>query len=98
MIAVPASQPAVLLEPLDARRIEHHAPDVGVVFSRIATGKTVQEIGGAIARRHHWQITPADFAKWNTRKNKKKKEAVMHAMWKMVKLDIKELKAAFDNA
>lgn len=45
-----------------------------------------------------WQITPADFDKWNTTKNKKKKEAVMHAMWTMVKLDLKKLKAAFDNA
>ncbi|HWU45067.1 MAG TPA: VOC family protein [Bdellovibrio sp.] len=45
-----------------------------------------------------WQITPADFDKWNTSKNKKKREAVMHAMWKMVKLDIKELKKAYENA
>jgi hypothetical protein len=34
-------------------------------------------------------ITPA--------KNKAKKEAMMEAMWKMKKLDIKKLKAAFDN-
>lgn len=45
-----------------------------------------------------WQITPADFDKWNTSKNKKKKEAVMHAMWKMQKLDIKQLKQAFERA
>lgn len=45
-----------------------------------------------------WQITPADFDKWNTSKNKDKKEAVMHAMWKMVKLDYKKLKEAFDRA
>ncbi len=44
-----------------------------------------------------WQITPADFDKWNTSKNKKKKEAVMHSMWKMVKLDIKKLQNAFKN-
>lgn len=44
-----------------------------------------------------WQITPADFDKWNTSKNKKKKEAVMHAMWKMAKLDIKKLQNAFKN-
>lgn len=43
----------------------------------------------------HWQITPAEFDVWNTSKNKKKKEAVMHAMWKMVKLDHKKLKEAF---
>ncbi|HXH31892.1 MAG TPA: VOC family protein [Bacteriovoracaceae bacterium] len=45
-----------------------------------------------------WQITPAEFDKWNTSKNKKKKEAFTHAMWQMVKLDIKKLKAAFENA
>lgn len=45
-----------------------------------------------------WQICPADFDKWNTTKNTKKKEAMMVAMWQMKKLDIKKLKAAFDNA
>src|ERR1041385_8287747 len=45
-----------------------------------------------------WQIVPAEFDKWNTSKNKKKKEAVMHAMWKMVKLDRKKLQEAFDRA
>lgn len=45
-----------------------------------------------------WQIAPAEFDKWNTSKNKKKKEAVMHAMWKMVKLDYKTLKDAFDRS
>jgi predicted 3-demethylubiquinone-9 3-methyltransferase (glyoxalase superfamily) len=45
-----------------------------------------------------WQITPAEFDVWNTSKNKKKKEAVMHAMWKMVKLDRNKLKEAFDRA
>jgi len=45
-----------------------------------------------------WQIAPADFDKWNTSKNKKKKEAVMHAMWKMVKLDLKKLKQAYERA
>lgn len=43
-----------------------------------------------------WQIVPAEFDKWNTSKNKKKKEAVMHAMWEMVKLDHKKLKDAFN--
>ena len=42
-----------------------------------------------------WQIAPADFDKWNTSKNKKKKAAVMHAMWQMVKLDYKKLKDAY---
>lgn len=42
-----------------------------------------------------WQITPAEFDKWNTSKNKKKKEAVMQTMWQMVKLDHKKLKQAY---
>ena len=46
----------------------------------------------------HWQIVPADFDKWNTSKNKKKTEAVMHAMWQMVKLDLAKLKQAFERA
>lgn len=45
-----------------------------------------------------WQIVPSDFDKWNTSKNKKKKEAVMQAVWLVIKLDIKKLKLAFDNA
>ena len=45
-----------------------------------------------------WQICPADFDKWNTTKNKAKKAAMTSEMWKMKKLDIKKLKAAFDNA
>lgn len=46
----------------------------------------------------HWQIVPAEFDKWNTSKNKKKREAVMHAVWSMVKLDHEKLKAVFKNA
>jgi len=46
----------------------------------------------------HWQVAPAQFDAWNSSKNKKKKEAVMHAMWKMTKLDMKILKEAYDNA
>ncbi|MBY0472127.1 VOC family protein [bacterium] len=46
----------------------------------------------------HWQIVPAEFDKWNTSKNKKKKEAVMHAMWQMEKLDHAKLKNAFQKA
>ena len=45
-----------------------------------------------------WQIAPADFDKWNTTKFVAKKEAMMVEMWKMKKLNIKKLKAAFDNA
>lgn len=45
-----------------------------------------------------WQVTPAQFDKWNTSKNKKKREAVAQAMWAMVKLDIKKLQEAYDRA
>lgn len=45
-----------------------------------------------------WQICPVDFDKWNTSKNTAKKEAMTNAMCSMTKLDIKKLKAAFDNA
>lgn len=45
-----------------------------------------------------WQITPAAFDKWNTTKNKAKKEAMTIEMWKMEKLDIKKLQLAFDKA
>ena len=42
-----------------------------------------------------WQIVPAEFDRWNTSKNKKKKEAVMHALWQMTKPDYAKLKQAF---
>ena len=45
-----------------------------------------------------WQIAPIEFDVWNTSKNKKKKEAVMHALWKMVKIDRAKLKEAFERA
>ncbi len=45
-----------------------------------------------------WQIVPAQFDKWNTTKNKAKKEAVMAEVMKMTKLETKKLQAAFDNA
>ena len=45
-----------------------------------------------------WQIVPHQFDKWNTTKKAKKKQAMMEAMWKMKKLDMKKLQAAFDNA
>lgn len=44
-----------------------------------------------------WQIVPANFDRWNTSKNSAKKEAMMQAMWKMKKLDIKKLQSAFDH-
>lgn len=45
-----------------------------------------------------WQIVPAEFDKWNTTKNKAKKQAMTVEMWKMVKIDIKKLRSAFENA
>ncbi len=45
-----------------------------------------------------WQVYPADIEKWNTSKNKKKKQAMTEAMWQMVKLDAKKLKQAYDQA
>lgn len=45
-----------------------------------------------------WQIAPADFDKWNTSKNKKKKQAVMEAVWSMVKLDLKKLTQIYERA
>lgn len=45
-----------------------------------------------------WQVAPADFDKWNTSKNKEKRQAVMHAMWRMKKLDLVQLKRAFERA
>lgn len=45
-----------------------------------------------------WQIFPAEIEKWQASKNRKKAQAMNEAMWKMVKLDAKKLKAAFDRA
>ncbi len=45
-----------------------------------------------------WQVFPAQIEKWNTSKNKKKKQAMTEAMWQMVKLDLKALKEAFERA
>jgi predicted 3-demethylubiquinone-9 3-methyltransferase (glyoxalase superfamily) len=61
-------------------------------------GKSVQ-CGWLIDRYGvHWQVVPAEFDRWNTSKNKKKKEAVMHALWRMVKPDRAKLKKAFESA
>lgn len=45
-----------------------------------------------------WQIFPVEIAKWHTSTNQKKKQAMTETMWKMVKLDAKKLKRAFDRA
>ena len=45
-----------------------------------------------------WQVTPAEIGKWNTSKNKKKKQAMTEAMWGMVKLDSRKLREAFARA
>lgn len=44
-----------------------------------------------------WQITPTIMAKYASDKNPKKSQAVMEAMMKMIKLDIKTLKKAYDS-
>jgi two-component system sensor histidine kinase QseC len=44
-----------------------------------------------------WQVFPAAVEKWQSSKNKKKRQAMNEAMWQMVKLDVKKLKAAFDR-
>jgi two-component system sensor histidine kinase QseC len=44
-----------------------------------------------------WQVFPAEVEKWNTSKNKKKKQAFTEAMWQMVKLDAKKLKEAYER-
>jgi predicted 3-demethylubiquinone-9 3-methyltransferase (glyoxalase superfamily) len=45
-----------------------------------------------------WQIVPEQMTKYLSDKNPAKAAAVTAAMMKMVKLDIKALKAAYDNA
>ena len=49
-LAVAAAQPAVLVEPLDHVRVEHLAPDVGVVARVVPAGEDVLEVGAAVAR------------------------------------------------
>ena len=74
--------------------------EIDTYWKKLTSGKgRAVECGWCIDKYGvRWQITPADFDKWNTSKNKKKKEAVMHALWKMKKLDIKKLREAFENA
>ena len=55
-IAVLALQAAVLLDPLDGVRIEHFAPDVGVIAGRVAARERVREIRRPIARRHRCEL------------------------------------------
>jgi predicted 3-demethylubiquinone-9 3-methyltransferase (glyoxalase superfamily) len=74
--------------------------EIDMYWKKLASGGGKQVQCGWLIDKYgvHWQVAPAEFDKWNTSKNKKKKEAVMHAMWQMVKLDYKKLKAAYDNA
>ncbi len=73
--------------------------EIDTYWKKLSVGGQPLECGWVIDKYGvHWQICPADFDKWNTSKNKTKKEAMMMAMWTMKKLDIKKLKAAFDNA
>ncbi len=44
-----------------------------------------------------WQVFPAQIMNWQASKNRKKTQAMNEAMWQMVKLDAKKLKAAFDR-
>ena len=73
--------------------------EIDTYWKKLSVGGQPLECGWVVDKYGvHWQICPSDFDKWNTSKNKKKKEAMMMAMWTMKKLDIKKLKAAFDNA
>lgn len=45
-----------------------------------------------------WQVYPAAIERWQASRNSKKRQAMNEAMWQMVKLDLKKLKAAFDRA
>jgi two-component system sensor histidine kinase QseC len=45
-----------------------------------------------------WQIFPEQIMKWQASKNRKKRQAMNEAMWRMVKLDAKKLKEAYDRA
>lgn len=73
--------------------------EIDTYWKKLSAGGRPLECGWVVDKFGlHWQICPADFDKWNTSKNNKKKEAMMMEMWKMKKLDIKKLKAAFDNA
>src|SRR5688572_7181397 len=57
-LAVLARQAAVLAEPLDRVRIEHLAPDVGVVARAVAAREDVREIRRRVAGRHHRVVEP----------------------------------------
>ena len=61
-VAILALQAAVLLEPFDAVRIEHFAPEIGVVAGGITVVvEGVREIGGAITRRDEREIDAGFF-------------------------------------
>ncbi|MBG9885503.1 hypothetical protein ABE10_02645 [Bacillus toyonensis] len=51
-VAVRASEPAVLPEPLDRVGVEHLAPDVGVVACAVAAREDVGEGGCGVSGRH----------------------------------------------
>jgi two-component system sensor histidine kinase QseC len=73
--------------------------EIDTYWKKLSAGGQPLECGWVVDKFGvRWQIAPAQFDQWNTTKNKKKKEAMMAEMWKMKKLDIKRLKAAFDNA
>lgn len=74
--------------------------EIDTYWKKLTAGKGKEQQCGWVIDKFgvRWQIAPAQFDKWNTTKNKAKKEAMMVEMWKMKKLDIKKLLAAFDNA
>lgn len=73
--------------------------EIDYYWKKLGAGGQIQACGWLIDKFGvRWQICPAQFDKWNTSKNKAKKEAMMFAMWKMKKLDIKKLKTAFEKA
>src|SRR5438270_3410604 len=51
-LAVGTGQAAMVLEPVESVLGEHPRPWIGIIASRIAVTPDVQEIAGAVARRH----------------------------------------------
>ena len=45
-----------------------------------------------------WQVYPAEIEKWQASKHSKKRQAMNEALWQMVKIDLKKLKSAFNQA
>lgn len=93
-VEMPFNESISLVVPCTAQR------EIDAYWKKLAAGGGREVECGWVVDKFgvRWQIVPKQFDQWNTTKNKKKKEAMMAAMWTMKKLDIKKLKAAFDNA